>query len=277
MTRALRRSDQARVMLGILTSTAVTTVFGVFIVGPFAVLCLWSIAQQWFWPNPLPTAFTLRWYEWATIVPGVLASLKMSLLVAILVTIITTAVALPAAFVLGRVRFGGQRLIRLLFSLPLMVPYISLGIGIATVFYRLGLMDSVLGVVLAHSIATLPFGILILTSAFEALSTEVEEAALACGATRWQTFWRISFPLLGPSILAQAIYVFTLSMDEFTLTLLVSGPDTATLPVQIFATIGEGYFQISSALSMLLLVPSILVIYFMVKFLRLDVLSAGGG
>lgn len=248
-----------------------------FIVGPFVVLVLWSFAQQWFWPSALPTAFTLRWYRWAAVVPGVLASLKMSVLVALLVTLLTTLVALPAGFVLGRTRFRGRGLVRGLFSLPLMVPYISLGIGIATVFYRLRLTDSVLGVVLAHSIATLPFGILILTSAFEALASEVEEAALACGATRWQAFWRVSLPLLAPALLAQAIYVFTLSMDEFTLTLLVSGPDTATLPVQIFASIGEGYFQISSALSVLLLLPSLLVIYFLVKFVRVNVLAAGGG
>jgi ABC-type spermidine/putrescine transport system permease subunit II len=87
----------------------------------------------------------------------------------------------------------------------------------------------------------------------------------------------VSVPLLAPALLAQAVYVFTLSMDEFTLTLLVSGPETATLPVQIFASIGEGYFQISSALSVLLLLPSVLVIYFMVRFLRADFLSAGGG
>ena len=264
-------------VLGTAARAAVTILLTLFVVGPFGVLGLWSVAQQWFWPSPLPAGFTVRWYRWVTVVPGVLASLKTSLLVAALVTIATTAVALPAAFVLGRVRFAGRTLVRLLFALPLMVPYISLGIGIATVFHRLGLTDTIPGIVLAHGIATLPFGILILTSGFEALPAEVEEAALACGANRWQTFWRVGFPLVAPSILAQAIYVFTLSMDEFTLTLLVSGPDTATLPVQIFASIGEGYFQISSALSMLLLVPSVAVIYFMVRFLRLDVPSASGG
>jgi putative spermidine/putrescine transport system permease protein len=256
---------------------AFIAIFAVFILGPFVVLGLWSVAQQWFWPNALPTAFTLRWFQWATVVPGILASLRMSLLVAILITMLTTVVALPASFSLGRLRFRGQGAVRALFALPLMVPYISLGIGIATVFYRLRLTDTVLGVVLAHSIATLPFGILILTAAFEELASDVEEAALACGANRWQTFRRVSLPLLAPAILAQAIYVFTLSMDEFTLTLLVSGADTATLPVQIFASIGEGYFQISSALSVLLLVPSLLVIYFLVKFVRVNVPSAGGG
>ncbi len=264
-------------VLSQLGRVAFTAAFTGFILGPFVVLGLWSVAQEWFWPSALPTVFTLRWYRWATVVPGILRSLRMSLIVAVLATVVTTAVALPAGFVLGRTQFPGRGLVRLLFALPLMVPYITLGIGIANVFYRLHLTGSVLGVVLAHTIATLPFGILILTSAFEALEPEVEEAALACGANRWQAFRRISLPLLASAILAQAVYVFTLSMDEFTLTLLVSGPETATLPVQIFASIGEGYFQISSALSVLLLLPSVLMVYLMVRFLRADFLSAGGG
>ena len=53
--------------------------FGGFIVGPLVVLALWSFAQQWFWPSLLPSAFTLRWYEWAATVPNVLRSLQMSL------------------------------------------------------------------------------------------------------------------------------------------------------------------------------------------------------
>ena len=66
-----------------------------------------------------------------------------------------------------------------------------------------------------------------------------------------------------------------LSMDEFTLTLLVSSPETATLPVQMFAAMGEGYLQISSALAMLLLVPSVLLSYLIARYLRVDATTAG--
>lgn len=254
---------------------AITVLFAGFVLGPLLVLALWSIAQQWFWPSLLPSAFTTRWYEWAVTVPNVFRSLRTSLLVAVLVTIATAVVAVPAAIAIGRYRFRGRDLLRTLFSLPLLVPYISLGIGIASFFYAAHLNGSLAAVVLAHMIATFPFGVLIVAAAVEELPPEIEEAALACGANPWTVFRKITLPQLVPALLAQAGYVFMLSMDEFTLTLLVSNPDTATLPVQIYAAIGEGYLQISSALAMLLLIPSVALAFVIARYLRADIVAAG--
>jgi len=249
--------------------------FAGFIVGPLIVLALWSFAQQWFWPSLLPSAFTLRWYEWAATVPNVFRSLQMSLIVAAIVTLATTIVSVPAAIAIGRYRFPGRDFIRGLFSLPLLVPYIILGIGIASFFYAARLNGTLAAVVLAHMIAALPFGVLIVTAAVEELAPEIEEAALACGASPSTVLWKVMLPQLVPALLAQAAYVFMLSMDEFTLTLLVSSPETATLPVQMFAAMGEGYLQISSALAMLLLVPSVLLSYLIARYLRVDATTAG--
>ena len=254
---------------------AITVLFAGFVLGPLLVLALWSIAQQWFWPSLLPSAFTTRWYEWAVTVPNVFRSLRTSLLVAVLVTIATAVVAVPAAIAIGRYRFRGRDLLRTLFSLPLLVPYISLGIGIASFFYAARLNGSLAAVVLAHMIATFPFGVLIVAAAVEELPPDVEEAALACGAGPWAVFRKITLPQLVPALLAQAGYVFMLSMDEFTLTLLVSNPDTATLPVQIYSAIGEGYLQISSALAMLLLIPSVALAFVIARYLRADIVAAG--
>ena len=254
---------------------AFLVLFAGFILGPLIVLALWSFAHQWFWPSLLPSAFTLRWYQWAATVPNIFRSLQMSLLVAVIVTIATTIVAVPAAIALGRYRFPGRDFIRGLFSLPLLVPYISLGIGIASFFYAARLNGTLAAVVLAHMIAALPFGVMIVTAAVEELTPEIEEAALACGATPRTVFWKVMLPQLVPALLAQAAYVFMLSMDEFTLTLLVSSPETATLPVQMYAAMGEGYLQISSALAMLLLVPSVLLSYLIARYLRVENAAAG--
>lgn len=249
--------------------------FAGFILGPLIVLALWSVSQQWFWPSILPTAFTLRWYQWAIEVPNVLRSLKTSLLVATIVTLATSAVAVPAAIAIARYSFRGRRFVRILFSLPLLVPYISLGVGIATVFYTLRLNGTLTAVVLAHMIAALPFGVTIVAAAVEDIPQEIEEAGLACGARPSTVFWRITLPLLVPALLAQGVYVFMLSMDEFTLTLLVSSPETATLPVQMYGAMGEGYLQISSALAMLLLAPSVLFAYVIARFLKTDFVTTG--
>lgn len=277
---AINRSSLVRALprpsVGPLVVALFALVFLVFLFGPLVVLFLWSIAQTWFWPSALPTAFSFDWYRFALNVPGVLASLRTSLLVAVIVVVTTTVVALPAAYAIARLDFLGKAAIRMLFVLPLMVPLIAIGVGVATAFYRLKLVGTVPGVVLAHSIVTLPFGVLILTAALESLDRSIEEAAAICGAGIWRRFLTITLPLIAPAILAQAIYVFTLSMDEFTLTLLVSSADTATLPVRIFGAITEGYIQISSALAILLLVPSLLLIFVMVRYLKAEYLTMGG-
>jgi putative spermidine/putrescine transport system permease protein len=249
--------------------------FAVFIIGPIVVLALWSVAQQWFWPNLLPTAFTLRWYEWAATTPNVFHSLQMSLIVAVAVTIATTIVAVPAGIAIARYQFVGRNAIRTLFSVPLLVPYISLGVGIASFFYTVGLTGTLAAIVLAHMIAALPFGVMIISAAVEELAPEIEEAALSCGALPRTVFLRVTLPQLIPALLAQAGYVFMLSMDEFTLTLLVSSPETATLPVQMYSAIGEGYLQISSALAMLLLLPSVVLSFLIARYLRTDITAAG--
>jgi putative spermidine/putrescine transport system permease protein len=260
--------------LGPALSGVFVAVFTALILGPLVVLAFWSVAQQWFWPQLWPGAFTLRWYAWAVTVPNVLHALQMSLIVAVAVTIATTLVALPAAVALGRHDFPGRAFIRGLFSVPLLVPYIGIGVGIASFFYAARLTGTLPAIVLAHMVAALPFGVMIISAAAEELSVEVEEAGLACGADPWTVFRRVTLPQLVPALLAQAAYVFMLSMDEFTLTLLVSSPETATLPVQMYSAMGEGYLQISSALAMILLLPSIAVSYLIARFLRADISTA---
>ncbi len=256
--------------LGRMAAYGVALILFAFIAAPLFVLFMWSIAQQWFWPSILPTEFTLRWYRWAIETPNVLRALRTSLVVAVAVTLVTTIVATPAAFVLSRFRFAGRGAIRTIFSVPLLVPYISLGVGVASVFYTVGLTGSLVAVILAHMIAALPFGVLIISAAVDDLAPEIEEAGLACGAPPLTVFFRLTLPQLAPAMMAQAVYVFMLSMDEFTLTLLVSSPETATLPVQMYSAMGEGYLQISSALAMLLLAPSVLFSYVIARFLRTD-------
>ena len=264
-----------RTHLRSLVASLALGLLAIFVLGPLLVLAIWSFAQTWFWPSLMPTGFTLRWYAWAMTVPNVLRSLQMSLAVAVVVAVLTTLVAVPAAIAIGRYRFAGQRFLRALFSLPLLVPYISLGVGISSFFYATRLNGSFTAVVLAHMLAALPFGVLIVTEAVEALPIEVEEAALACGASPHTVFLHILVPQLTPALLAQAAFVFMLSMDEFTLTLLVASPETATLPVQMYAAMGEGYLQISSALAMLLLVPSVALSYLIARYMKVG--SHAGG
>jgi len=144
--------------------------------------------------------------------------------------------------------------------LPQMIPPITYALGVAKTFYALRLVDTHLGVALAHVSVCAPYAIMVLTAAFERLDERVLEAAQVCGAGPWRSFVHVILPLILPGVLASTIFTFTHSYNEFTLTLLTYGPHTVTLPVRTYLAVGDGYWEITSAMAMLMVIPSLLIL-----------------
>ncbi|MBI2000226.1 MAG: glycerol-3-phosphate acyltransferase [candidate division NC10 bacterium] len=144
--------------------------------------------------------------------------------------------------------------------LPRMIPPITYALGVAQIFYTLELVDTYLGVALAHVSVCAPYAILVLSATFEGLDERVLEAAGVCGANTVKRFFYVVLPLIMPGILASMIFSFTHSYNEFTLTLLTYGPHTVTLPVRTYLAVGDGYWEITSAMAMLMVVPSLLIL-----------------
>ncbi|MFB0546072.1 MAG: ABC transporter permease, partial [Anaerolineae bacterium] len=100
-----------------------------------------------------------------------------------------------------------------------------------------------------------------LSSTFEGLDERVLEAASVCGANAIRTFFHVILPLILPGIFSSMIFTFTTSYNEFTLTLMTYGPHTVTLPIRTYLAVGEGYWEVTSAMSVVLVVPSLLVLF----------------
>ncbi len=145
--------------------------------------------------------------------------------------------------------------------LPRMIPPIAYGLGVAQIFYRTGLINTHFGVALAHVAVCAPYAILVLSTTFEGLDERVLEASAVCGANALRTFLHVIVPLILPGILSSMIFTFTTSYNEFTLTLLTYGKDTITLPVRTYVALGEGYWEVTSAMSIILVIPSLLVLF----------------
>ena len=145
--------------------------------------------------------------------------------------------------------------------LPRMIPPIAYALGIAQVFYRLHLVNTHFGVALAHVAICAPYAILVLSATIEGLDERVLEASAVCGANRFKTFFHVILPLILPGILTSIIFTFTASYNEFTLTLMTYGKDTVTLPVRTYLAVGEGYWEVTSAMSIILVIPSIFVLF----------------
>jgi putative spermidine/putrescine transport system permease protein len=235
--------------------------FALLIYLPFVMIILRSIGRGWFGRLWLPPELTLDWYKWAVEVTNIVDITKNTLVIAAFAVAMATVIGIPTGWAFGRRRIPGKELLMSMILLPRMIPPIAYALGVAQIFYRLHLINTHFGVALAHVAVCAPYAILVLSATFEGLDERVLEAASVCGANPLRSFFHVVLPLILPGILSSMIFTFTTSYNEFTLTLMTYGKDTTTLPVRTYLAIGEGYWEVTSAMSILLVIPSILVLF----------------
>jgi putative spermidine/putrescine transport system permease protein len=231
-----------------------------FIVAPFLMIALRSVGKGWFGKRWLPPELTLEWYRWAIEVGNIPEVMKNTLIIGALAVLLSTAIGIGAGWAFGRRRIPGKELVLAMLLLPQMIPSITYALGVAKTFYALRLVDTHLGVALAHVSVCAPYAIMVLAATFERLDERVLEAASVCGAGALRSFVHVVLPLIMPGILASMIFTFTHSYNEFTLTLLTYGPHTVTLPVRTYLAVGDGYWEITSAMAVLMVVPSLAIL-----------------
>jgi putative spermidine/putrescine transport system permease protein len=249
--------------------------FFLWVTTPFLMILLKSVGRNWFGKLWFPPELTLDWYTWAITVTNIPEVLRNTLVIAGIAVGISTLIAIPTGWALGRRRIPGKEAIMSTILLPRMIPPIAYALGVAQIFYRLHLIDTHIGVAIAHVAICAPYAILVLSSTFEGLDERVLEAASVCGANNLRTFFHITLPLVMPGILSSIIFTFTTSYNEFTLTLMTYGPKTITLPVRTYLAVGEGYWEVTSALSMILIIPSLFVLFMIQRQVQPEKLVGG--
>jgi putative spermidine/putrescine transport system permease protein len=230
------------------------------ITAPFLMIALRSVGKGWFGRLWLPPQLTWDWYRWAIEVGNIPEVMKNTLIIGAIAVIVSTVIGIFAGWAFGRRQMPGKELVMAVILLPRMIPPITYALGVAKIFYGLELVDTHLGVALAHVSVCAPYAILVLSATFEGLDERVLEAASVCGANTVKRFFHVVLPLIMPGILASMIFSFTHSYNEFTLTLLTYGPNTVTLPVRTYLAVGDGYWEITSAMAVIMVVPSLVIL-----------------
>lgn len=156
-----------------------------------------------------------------------------SLMVAVLTTILSLAVAVPAAYVATHYRRRITTLFLLFALVTRMVPSVSLGVPLFQLLKSLGLLDTVPGLVLAHTSAAVPLALLLMAAFFEGVPKELEEAARMDGCTRFQAFLKVILPIMTGGIAVTALFTFITSWNEFLYALLLTSESTKTAPIVI--------------------------------------------
>lgn len=248
--------------------------FLLFILGPFTMILIKSVSKLW-GPDWLPQVWTFEEYWRAWRIADIPRILTNSLVIAGIAVLVSTLVALPTSWALARRNVPGKELLLATLLLPRLIPPLAFAVGIARIFYTIDLVDTHFGVALAHVAVAAPFAILILTSTFESLDDRLLEAASVCGANALRTFTHVTLPLIAPGILSSMIFTFAASYDEFTLTIMTFGPHTITLPIQVYSSFSSGDYQLSSAVAVVLMIPSLTILLILQRWLRPDKLIGG--
>ncbi|MFJ6324710.1 MULTISPECIES: ABC transporter permease [unclassified Rhizobium] len=248
-----------------------------FIFGPLANLLLWTVAEKWYFPHSLPLEYGFG--SWARVFAprgGAAQSLTNSLIVAFLTVVLSLLLAIPAGYALARLKLPFRALILLAFLIPQAFPNLTVYVNVARIFYEIRLNGTILGVVLVHASHGLVYAVWIATAAFSAIDEELEQAARSAGASALRAFLDITLPLAAPGLMASAIFVFLESLDEFTGSYFVGAPDVNMLPLLLYTAGSGGNYQIASITALLLLVPSLVFMFIVERFLKADVLSRVG-
>ncbi len=226
-----------------------------FLYLPIIVMVLFSfnksrISVQW-------EGFSLYWYQKLFQTPEILDALRVSLVVAFFATLLS--VVIGTLFVVASV-WKKSDYMSWIFYGNILLPEIVMAIGILSIFTFFQIPLGYLSLITGHTIIGLGFVIPVVRARFVELDPILTEASLDLGATYGQTFRKVLFPLLMPSIVASSLLVFTLSLDDFMIAFFCSGPKIQTLSVYVYSMIKGGVDPTINAISAIFLALSSLLI-----------------
>ncbi len=253
------------------------------IFGPMTSLVLWSIADKWFWPNPLPQSIGLDYWRQALGIQKSLAigavsivpAFFLSLMIAIITVVVSMMIAIPAGYALAKYKIPFGSIILFLFLMPNAFPQQPIFVNLLDIFTRMGLAGTIPGVIIVHILVGLVFGVWITSATFRSIPKYLEEAARSVGANWIKTFFRITLPLAAPGLLASSVFVFITSLDEFTGTFFIGLPFVVTLPMTLYSASGYN-MQFASVIAIILLIPSILFMMLVQRVLKAEYVGGMG-
>ncbi|TXH33918.1 MAG: ABC transporter permease [Rhodospirillaceae bacterium] len=230
-----------------------------FLIAPCLIIVPMSFSDTTLLQFP-PPSWSLRWYheyfgsiEWrdATIV---------SVKVAVMTTLLATPIGVAAAYAMNAsvLRFTG--IINMILTAPLIIPVILIAIGTFFLYARIGINNTLTGLVLAHTVLAIPLVVLTVLSGFRSYDMNQERVARSLGAGRLSAFWQVTAPQIRFSIVSGALFAFTTSFDEVVVSLFISGGDTTTLTRRMFSALRDEVDPTIAAISTCLIVLSILML-----------------
>jgi putative spermidine/putrescine transport system permease protein len=221
-----------------------------FLILPLIVILPLAFTSGLLLIYPIPS-FSLRWFVQLFSEDVWRRSIVNSLIIGLGATALATTLGLIASLGLRwRPPLIGTFALTL-FMLPMVVPAVVLGIGMQILMSRLGLANSYIAVIVAHTVVAIPFVVVSVSGSLAAIDPKIEKAAGSLGASPFRVLLKITLPLATPGVLTGAVLAFATSLDEVVLTLFVAGPNQRTLARQMFASIRDNISPVIAAAAFL--------------------------
>ncbi len=231
----------------------------IFLIAPVLLLIPMSLGSAEIIEFP-PSKIGIDQYRKFFSHPAWQTAVLNSLQVAVGTSIVSTTIGLLASLALVRGRFKGKSLINAFILSPMIVPLIVMALAFYISLSKLGMLGTKLGLILAYTPLTLPFSVLPISATLRGFDRSLEHAALSLGASRFQTFTKITFPIIRPGILTGAIFAFMIAFDEVVIALFICGSTAVTLPKKMWDVIRYEIEPMLPAISTLLLLLAALIL-----------------
>jgi spermidine/putrescine transport system permease protein len=205
-----------------------------FLYAPIAVVVLFSLNDSTIAAFPLTDWPTTEWYRRAFDNEVLIEAMRRSAVIALMNAALATLLGLAAAMGLSANRLRLRGAVTALIMLPLVVPYVVLGIALLILLKELGYDQTLTAVLAAHIVVTIPYSVLVILPRLRTLDASLVEAARDLGATELSAFLRVTLPLILPAILSSALIAFIISFDEYAIASFLVPPGESTFPVFLY-------------------------------------------
>lgn len=248
---------------------------------PILMAVMWSLVDPknpWSYPNVFPPSFSLAQWKFVFDYTNIGRALRTSYSLAPLAVILSLVLSLPTSYVLGRKKIPGKKLFMLAVLLPIIMPGMVVALFLSRVFTAFGLSQTFFGLVLAHTLMSMPYMIRVMTTSFQAIPQDVIDAAENLGANTFVKIRDIFLPMIRPGLLAGMIFAFTVSIEEFNLTFIIGTPTFETIPTILYSFMGYNFIRTNaSVVALLMMTPNIIMLFIVERFLKSDYLAASLG
>ncbi|MFP4314847.1 MAG: ABC transporter permease [Desulfovibrionales bacterium] len=227
---------------------------------PLVVLALYAVSPAWRYPQILPEQLDLRALHFVWEQSGVVGRMMAgSVLYSLLTAVLAFAICLAPAQAFARTSFRGRTLLEGLLLAPALVPVMTFSMGVHVLFIRLGLADTLPGVVLVLTVFSYPYMLRALVAGFQAVNPGYAVCAANLGAGPLRRFFSVELPLLLPAALAGGVVVFLVAFSEYFLIFLIGGGAVDSYATYVFPYLASSDRSLASVLTLLFLFVPILM------------------